>query len=521
MDKILEKIESDKEVLSTLPKNNDKNITLYIEKVDELRKYYSEKKELILTELNKRYKSFVDIKISPEIKQLQTQIEEIENMLEILDTTSTSYEKMGLDRKIYTLGRFYKENLENINEEILSCIEKFKEVGIELTPEDFDYSIYVSEYMQVFFQEAKKKDVNSDTIKNKFEEIYWKCPDIIIHIELNLRYLYIKKQAIIDKYYDKKREQLLENINNKTYEMKQKYINLNKKLMQKMESDKALIIQKFVTGKINTKDYQNNKIQDNYEHIISKQALKTLDKEEINENIIKFINSLYEYKNFMRFNFIFQDIKKKYIEREQHKNEYNTIKKEIIKKEKKLKSLNKKINGKGFLLKKKKENKEKQNAEYNKLILDIKATYKRLDDAEVYTKIIEKLNDSSTIYEALNFASNFDIYLTECIIANNPEIEPNDIEKLIIDFKKFLKNPYNIIIKNIAILEEKDVSMIISDRYKLLSFNIRNEDISIENADNLISTLTTIETKNNMDKTKINVEDMEFLCDYKKKLKIK
>ena len=36
MSKLLEKIEADKEILSTMPKNNKKNIAKYIQKVQEL-----------------------------------------------------------------------------------------------------------------------------------------------------------------------------------------------------------------------------------------------------------------------------------------------------------------------------------------------------------------------------------------------------------------------------------------------------------------------------------------------------
>lgn len=61
----------------------------------------------------------------------------------------------------------------------------------------------------------------------------------------------------------------------------------------------------------------------------SKRAIK-----EITQNSIKFLNSLYEYKNYLKFQYIFDDIKTKYQEKEQHKNSYNETKKEISIKEK-------------------------------------------------------------------------------------------------------------------------------------------------------------------------------------------
>ena len=69
-------------------------------------------------------------------------------------------------------------------------INKFSKVGIQVSLDDFDYSLYVKNYMKTFFQELEKGNVNSERLKEKFEEIYWKCPDIIVHIELNIRNIY-------------------------------------------------------------------------------------------------------------------------------------------------------------------------------------------------------------------------------------------------------------------------------------------------------------------------------------------
>ena len=515
MDKILEKIESDKEILSTLPKNNKKNIAQYIENVQNLEKEYKEEQNKVLTEIQKRYDKILDVKPCKDIESLSAQIQEIEIMLDTIDDVKTSYEKMDMDKKIYKLGKFYKENLESINEEILACINKFKEVGIDLTPENFNYSMYVEDYMKSFFEGIEKNDVNSDEIKNKFEDIYWKCPDIIIHIELNLRYIFIKKQSMIDKYFAKKKNDLLNVIKMKPEQIKEKYMELSKELARKIRTDKAAIINNFLNEKYNIKDYTDDKIKTYYETMINQKALKKENKEELDENIIKFINSLYEYKNYTKFQFIFDDIKKKYTEKEQHKNEYNSIKKEIINKEKKLQGLNKKIRGKG-LFGKKKEKSEKQNTEYNKLILEIKESYKKLDASEIYSKIIEKMSDNSTIYDVLIVASGFKNYLVDCIIDKNPSIEQQEIELYIKDLLQFLRNPYNTIIKNISIMDEKDIPIIISDRYKLLNFNINKDDINIDIIDNIIDTLNKIETRHNMDLSGIKIDDMEFIVESKK-----
>ncbi len=78
--------------------------------------------------------------------------------------------KWDWTKKYIKLNRFYKENLESVNSEILSCINKFAEAGVTLNKDDFNYSIYALEYMETFFKEIN--DINSDTLKEKFENMY-------------------------------------------------------------------------------------------------------------------------------------------------------------------------------------------------------------------------------------------------------------------------------------------------------------------------------------------------------------
>ena len=52
---LIEKIEVDKELLATMPKNNEKNIEKYSKKINEIQQGYESQKNEILTILNKRY----------------------------------------------------------------------------------------------------------------------------------------------------------------------------------------------------------------------------------------------------------------------------------------------------------------------------------------------------------------------------------------------------------------------------------------------------------------------------------
>lgn len=235
MEEIIKKIEAEKEVLSTMPRNNKKNIQKYVQKIQELKNEYQEAEDKIFIEIKKVYKNITSVEENPKINKKSAEIEELSKFLEILDTAQTSYEKMGLDKRIYKLGKFYKENLESINKEIFACINEFENVGIKLTEKDFDYSVYVNDYMKTFFEE--RNNITSDTLKNKFESVYWQCPDLIIHIELNFRYIYLKNQKEIDKYFESKKDFVIKQTNVSSQMIIEKYEKNQRELIAYKDMD--------------------------------------------------------------------------------------------------------------------------------------------------------------------------------------------------------------------------------------------------------------------------------------------
>ena len=156
IEEITDKIEANKEVLSTMPKNNIKNMDIYQKKLEELEEEFKKYQKDISNRLQRRYQNATKKALNKEIENLETRLKTISYILELLDEEKTSYEKMGLDRAIFTLSRYYKENLENINEQIELCINSFSKVGVQVSLDDFDYSIYVKNYMRTFFQELEK-----------------------------------------------------------------------------------------------------------------------------------------------------------------------------------------------------------------------------------------------------------------------------------------------------------------------------------------------------------------------------
>lgn len=505
-DKIIADIDVSKEILSTMPKNNEKNRNKREEYINETEEKYGEYKKEILEILSKRYNDQVNIEVNPEISNLEKRLKTIEDVIFLLNDEQTSYERMGLDKNIYKLEKYYKENFENVNEQISQCLKKFEIVGIKLNKEDFNYSTYVTEYMNTFFSEYEHQKVNTDILKTKFEEIYWKCPDIIIHIELNFRNIYLEKKGTIDKYFEREKAEILKKWEKSPIDIKKTYMNLKQQKIEKEQIDKKLLIDKFINGKLNTKNFTDDKFKKNVQKVLPDSVFeKIYTDNEIAENINKFLNSLYEYRNYMEFKFIVEDVKKYYNNKEQYKKSCVEIRKKIDAEEKKLAKNNKSAGG-FFIFKSKKDNGTNNSTQ---LIKDIEDLYKQLDLNTFYEKVATKINEASTIQDVLNLAVEYYEYMISCMIKNQEDISQEEMDLKIEELKEFLNNPYNTIINNISFLEEKDIVLIIKDRYKLLDFMIEKDDLDINNLDSLISTIEDIQMNINLYKSGINIKDIE------------
>lgn len=509
-EKVLEKINIYKEILSTMPKNNDKNIEKYNDKIDEIIQEYRGYKNETLKEISKRFSNNTNVTSSDKIENLENEINNYELILEIVNEIKSSYEKTTLDKEVYKLGKFYKENLENVNNQIMTCINIFRNIGISISEQDFSASKYALEYMRVFLSEMRLGDIDSQAIKETFEQIYWKCPDLIIHIEVIINNIYMKNKKDIDKYYSCKKEETLKKYKINIDDIILNYQSSQKQLDRERYIDKKQIFDNFLCGQWNTKDYEEEKINKIYQKYIKNENLTNENMHEINENIEKFTRSIYEYKEYLKYKYILDNIKEKYNQKENLKNAYKDDLKEIEKCESQLKKLNKpNIFGKKVI----------DDIKVNELFLKEKELYKDLSKNIIYYKISENINENSTILDLLFFASSFYTYLVDTIIKQNQDIETNEIDAMIEDLKKYIKYPYFTIINNIKMIEEKDIALIIKDRYKLLNFNIEKEDLQEDNLENLFNELQKINISNNIKNAGLNIEDISNLCEYKKILK--
>ena len=178
---ILKDIETVKANLEILPKKTKVNKAKYNEYLEEQLKKITPMIEEAEKEISKRVE---------QIKKHNTEesLPEERELFDIakvkrLSSLSSSSNKMNLDYYLYELSSFENNNLEKINGVILKILLAFKEVGIILTPKDFEYSEVVQKYMDTLINDY-------DNIEKVFDDIYWENSNIITQIELNIRYLY-------------------------------------------------------------------------------------------------------------------------------------------------------------------------------------------------------------------------------------------------------------------------------------------------------------------------------------------
>lgn len=505
----LEKIKIEKEILQTLPRNNSRNINILYKKIEDMQYDVTQKNTLIYREIERRFNKLKKKLNNKENIDYECKIDELENELYYLNDIFTSYEKMGLDENIHSLKYYYMKDLNLVNINILECINKFKKVGIILSSDDFIYNKFVNEYMSTFFENIEELD--TPIIKEIFEKVYWRCPEIITYIELNIRQIFFRYEKQIDKYYNEQKKQILRCAS----EILDECSVLKKHLMYNNILDISDIINSFLNGTISVKDYTRDKIVSDFSKFICPHVLENADDdklEELNLEMLKFIDSLNEYKTYVKYKFLINRVNDVYKNKTKNKKEYYKIRKEILKKENKILKLNKKN-----IFKKKEDNILTKQTE---LALELKVLYKNLDKTKVDYKIESKISEKSNLFDLLYLASCFYDYMFDCIKENYKEMSEEEIKIMIDDIRNSVKNPCYNILTNIKVDENKNILYIIKDKYQLSNITIEEEAFDENNLDNLILSLKKYEIYYNIIKNKIDMNEVNDLCEFNRILQL-
>lgn len=497
-DKIQKDIDKIKENISVLPKNNKTNKQKYLDYIDLQIKEYTKKLEDVKKEISSRYDKYLDdFNNDEDIPK----VEDIDiNTIRGLDNRTSSFEKMNLAYYFYELSHFYEHNISKINEIILKILGIFKSVNIELTKKDFNYSDCVYEYIETLLE-------SNEHIYEILDKLYWENPNIIIQIELNFRYLYFKYEKEIDKFYNIKFNH--QTLNSYLKDNFVKTVQAN----NKKHRNKKYIYSLFVNSKVSIVDFNAKNLDSLIEELL-------LDKKSENNyvNLQKLEQSLLEYDKYTDFEYVIKDMQELYSKKNEYKDIYQNKLKEIKKSEGKLFKLNKSINKSG-LFKKSNNQLGRIKLDRNNLIDEIHNGYKELDSLRIKDLIYKYVNDDTSFLDVIRIASYDFNYFISLLKENIDKLDLNIIDQNIRKIYHFAFGINHNIFSNIAIVENKNISQIIADRYRLINISINEENINKGNTEKLLIKVRNLLLYFDMQKIDINMDNLQFVLDVHKKLK--
>ena len=484
--------------------------------------------------MESRYDELTKVEENEEIPKLEEEILKLDCAIKNTDTRS-SFEKMRLDKIVYNVNGYYKSNLERLNKELIDCVKQFESVGIRISANDFNISEYAREYMTVLLQEAYNGNINSEKIKDAFEKVYWKCSEVVSHLYVNIRLIYDKYESEIDKFYENKMEEILQNLNSTQEQVEDRKIELIRKKKKIEDIDNKLILEKFYNGTWNINDYKEQNYKKLYLELISKEVsdLSETEKAEMDENIEKLNNNLNEYFKFGEYKFLTDGVLKiredelKRIEKNKKqkvkKTEYDLIRDEIKKATAEVFKINGKLEkpAKG-LFGRKLSNGKKDNAvilQRNNLILELKKSYMKLDDEIIKQKIMQNIDETSSILDVLKIASHYYGFMAKEIIKKYPEITDKELGEMAKNIRDFITFSNFTVINYIKISDKKELSIIIKDKYKLFGMQLSKENFQEGNIEDLIRKVKILNNYNNIQKSKFSVSDLEYITTVKEMLK--
>jgi len=533
VEKIEKQIDADKEVITVLPRNGIKAIKTLLKTIEDTTKKYEQVNEMLLKDIENRFDGLTDVEENEELPKLEQEILKLDVAVKNTDTRS-SFEKMRLDKIVYNVNGYYKSNLERLNKELVDCVKQFEAVGIIITAKDFNISEYAQEYMAVLLHEAYNGEINSERVKEIFEKVYWKCSEVVSHLYVNIRYIYDKYENEIDKFYENKIQEIMQTFNSTPEQVEETKIALIRRKKKIEDIDSKLILDKFYNGTWNVNDYKVQNYNKLYLELMSKDVTNLSEKEkaEMDESIEKLNSNLNEYAKFTEYKFLTDGVlsireeELGKLEKEKgkkaKKTEYDAIRENIKKTTTNILKINSKLDKPSKGLFGKKTDSKKNNAiilERNNAILELKKLYMQLDDEMIKQKIMQNIDETSSILDVLKIGSHYYGFMAKEIIKKNPEITDKDLGEMAKNIRDFITFSNFSVINYVKISDKKELAIIIKDKYQLFGMQISKENFQEGNIEDLMKKVKIINNYNNILKSKFSVQDIEFIMSSKELLK--
>lgn len=501
IDELNNKYTEFKNVIDILPVNTKYNRKRKIDYIIDEQKNDNDRLSIIKKEIESRINKFNNLTVNSEIKKLEGQLEKC-NIVNEWNIYNTAYEKMHLDYYLYQLHRYYKDNLDGVNECIKKIVEVFQKVGIVLSKDDFDFNNYASLYMNKILNGA-----NDQELKNCFEEIYWKNSDIIKTIEINFKSIYYRNEKKINKYYDDRHNEYLKNHNDsELYDLR---IKISNDIIKLKGIDSCLNFEKFKNGEYSVGDFKQTDIEKKKEEYFDSDSYSL-------DNLHELYDVLNEYNILIKYKYLFTDMKEKLEKKDEFKNAKSNALKQVFAEENKLKKLNAKKNKKPLFGIKK--NDDKYLFQYKDILGNIISHYDELDQACFNDLVYEKLNKDSTIIDVLKLITSNYLYFVEKTLLLDENQNINDINNSFEELRHYVNNNNFVLINNVALLDEKQMKQLIVDKYNLGNIKLTIDSLVDDNVNRTISDIKSLINYENIVNSGLNLDDVSLYLDYNKLL---
>lgn len=478
---------------------------------------FEEYKKQVYKEMKCRFNKYNPINKDKIYKEEKENLDKFKEIIIFNNKLVNSFNKLGLLAIISDIKEDKDISLDDINKSIKEFINSLKIIGISLTKDDFNYSMFTYNYMVEFFKD------NNSNLKEIFESIYWECPDFLKHLKLNLWSILDKYKKEIDNYTEKYRIELLKNNNISFDRMIPEYYDRLLKLDVSIRRDEYSNLQLFLNKKRNISDYldDSNVRKNNFNSLLLNEEFDKLS--EANKNkfyfeILDLSKTLSMLKLYYRYEFIIKDIQEKFSKRVENKNVYENKLKEIKKEESKRKKIFSnylKGNGIGFLAKKDDKKISSSKLEMNEQIIKLYNLYTELHDLEIVYNINKNLSDVSSLYDLFMLAYSSYFYLEKIFIDKFSEDDNFIFSDELNKYFEFIYNPDNEFLTKINGFVAYDIADIISDKYKLFEINVDKDSIMKDSIDSTIDTVNFIKLIKDISDSNLSLYEINFIVKYK------
>ncbi len=473
------------------------------DEIKDLLMKYKTYKKVIDTTMCKRANLLLPSEENNEIEELKEKINVLKEGNRLLKIVDNFYEGLNFSKILNDIDN--PVTLEEFNINIEKIINQLKEIGINLSERDFNYTLNVNRYMKVLFEEINKDDRSTleKNMKKVFDSIYWDNHDILKDISINIKNMLRLNEKQIVEYSIKMKDKYFSDNGIDESTIEDQLDSLKYQRDDLIDTDKYNILNKFISGEYNVNDFlvSSDALSTNRNKLISEEIYNEMSEEEKDDfykNVDDLCKNLFEYKSYEKYKYLVTNMKKIHDKKDQYKGIYeeklktietiNSDKKKLTDQlfklnEKYLKISNKKTN---LLFSESKKDKSLMDLavsvkgveqDINRKLNEIRVESANLEKTKFENLIADKINENCTVYDVLKLYKDNYIELLLAIKEKKKDIKEEELNEEINNFYDFINSPYMKIIKIMNFINLEEFNKIIEEKYKLFNFNIKIDKV--------------------------------------------